>query len=247
MTEPATVCPNCNGTGWVIVKQGENEVARKCECQIEDAYYKIGEKANIPPRFIGAGLEWGYKPAPNCPSQEIAKNIAIQFIEQYPAVEKGLLFQGSIGLGKTSIICSIGFSLIKRGIDVFYMDWNDLVREMRTGEGHTTRDFSAIHQLISRMAEVDLLIFDELGASRVSQWVYDNIYYLFNKRYNYNKITVCASNFTDVPSEGTETLSQRLGERIRSRLYEMTLPVEIKGGDFRQINMSGKKAIPNFS
>jgi len=246
LTETATICEKCNGTGFVIIHKGDTEIARKCDCQIEDSYLKVAEKANIPPRFRGAGLEWGYQPDPNNPSQSKAKNIAMQFIQQYPAVEKGLLFQGAIGLGKTSILCSIGFALIKKGVDVFYVDWNDLVREMRTGEGHATRDFSVIHQLISRMAEVDLLLFDELGASRVSQWVYDNIYFLFNKRYNHNKITICASNFLDVPANGIETLSQRVGDRIRSRLYEMTLPVEIKGSDFRQRTLSGKNSVPGF-
>jgi primosomal protein DnaI len=223
-----------------MVKVDDAEFARKCGCQIEESNLRTAERANIPPRFLGAGLEWGYQPDPNNPSQSKAKNIALKFIDEYPAVTKGLLFQGSIGLGKTSILCSIGFELIKsKGVDVYYIDWNDLVREMRSGEDHSTRDFSTINQLVSRLTEVELLLFDELGASTVSPWVYDNIYYLFNRRYNNNKITVCATNFSDRPGDGSETLSQRIGDRVRSRLYEMTLTVEVRGSDFRRKMLGG--------
>jgi DNA replication protein DnaC len=238
------ICKKCNGTGWVTIKKGDVDVARRCECQKTDILLSKGEKANIPQRFLGAGLEWGYEPDKNNPmkgkTQATAKKAAQKFIKDYPSVEKGLLFQGSIGVGKTFILCSIGYELIeKKNTDVYYIDWNDLVREMRTGEGHSTRDFSQIHHLIQKLASVELLLFDELGASKVSPWVYDNIYYLFNRRYNDKKITVCATNFLDKPPADREFFSDRIGDRIRSRLYEMTDVIVIKGDDFRQKTLSG--------
>ncbi len=231
------VCEKCNGTGWVMVIKEDREVARKCECQALDLQIKKNDHANIPPRFQGASLMSvidGFPVDKSNPSQGRAKEMAIQFIKMYPSELKGPLFQGRVGLGKTKLLCSIGCDLIKKGVDVYYIDWNDLVREMRTGEGATTRDFSTIHFLITRLIEVDLLLFDELGASKVSPWVDDNIYYLFNRRYNNNKSTICATNYLDNPTDGQESLSQRIGERIRSRLYEMTKAVEIKGSDFRK-------------
>ncbi|MCP5049002.1 MAG: ATP-binding protein [bacterium] len=234
------VCPKCSGTGWEMVRADDIEFARKCDCQAEDTNMRKAERANIPPRFLGAGLEWGYQPDPKSPTQSKAKKAALKFIDDYPAVSKGLLFQGTIGLGKTSILCSIGYELIRtKGVEVYYIDWNDLVREMRSGEDHSTRDFAGINQLINKLSQVELLLFDELGASRLSPWVYDNIYYLFNRRYNNNKITVCATNFHDRPNEGGETLNQRVGERIRSRLYEMTVNIEVKGSDFRRKMLGG--------
>jgi DNA replication protein DnaC len=223
-----------------MVNKGDKEFARKCQCQAEGTYMKKAERANIPPRFRGSTLEWSFQPDPQNPSQAKARKTAEKFIADYPAVGKGLLYQGVTGVGKTSILCSIGFELIKKSVEVYYIDWNDLVREMRSGEGHASRDFSAIHQLITKLSEVDLLLFDELGASKVSQWVFDNIYYLFNKRYNNQKVTVCASNFTDEPGDGKETLTQRISERVRSRLFEMTFAFEIKGTDFRRKTLSGK-------
>lgn len=168
--------------------------------------------------------------------------MARQFIRDYPAVDNGLMLQGPIGVGKTSLLCAIGFELIEqKNIDVYYIDWNDLVREMRSGEDHTARDFSSISLLIQKLTSAELLLFDELGATKTSPWVYDNIYYLFNRRYNDQKITLCATNFTDNPAGNEESLTKRIGERIRSRLYEMTVPVDVKGTDFRFKHLSGKR------
>ncbi|MBN2346822.1 MAG: ATP-binding protein [Candidatus Aminicenantes bacterium] len=177
----------------------------------------------------------GFKPEKE-ESLAKAKKAAEKFIADYPAVGGyGLLFQGATGVGKTRLLCCIGNQLIKeKNVDVVYIDWNDLTREMRSGEDAASRDFSNIGQLIQRLAMVELLLFDELGSSRPSPWVEDNIYFLINRRYNNNRITLFASNFFDNKVAGEETLSERIGARIRSRLYEMTRSVGIKGADYRQ-------------
>lgn len=231
------LCKFCNGTGWVVKKKNGVELAVKCRCQYLDIFITKGEKANIPPRFLGAELKI-YKPDQNNPSQGKAKKEARKFIDNYPSVYDGLLFQGPVGIGKTRLLCSIATELMKKfeNIDAFYIDWNDLVREMRSGQDVASRDFSSINQLINKLSEVELLLFDELGASKISPWVYDNIYYLFNRRYNNKKITICATNYFDNTSDGGESLSQRVGDRIRSRLYEMTEVVEIRGIDYRLQN-----------
>ncbi len=139
-------------------------------------------------------------------------------------MDRGLLFQGPTGVGKTRLLCAIGNQLIaEKRAEVFYIDWNDLTREMRSGEDYSNRDFSSIGQLIQRLAKVELLLFDELGSSKPSPWVEDNIYFLINRRYNNNLITLFASNFFDEKISNQETLSERIGNRIRSRLFEMAI------------------------
>jgi len=232
------LCPKCNGTGWVLEKKGEKEYVHKCDCRSLDILFSKSDKANIPKRFTTYKLESYYTDSSSS-SQKKVKMIVQKFIDDYPGVDKGLLLQGSIGLGKTQLLCSIATELIKKDdkIDIYYIDWNDLVREMRTGEGHATRDFASINNLIGRLVEVELLLFDELAASKISQWVADYIYYLINKRYNDNKMTIFATNYYDKSTDGSETLSGRIGKRLRSRLYEMAQAVEIRGVDFRQKNM----------
>jgi DNA replication protein DnaC len=227
-------CQNCQDSGWVIVKVGEREIARPCACRRDNVREARTGSANIPLRFLGADLK-GFFPDKANPSQAKAKKAAEKFIADYPAVSGGLLFHGATGVGKTRLLCCIGNQLIKeKEIEAAYIDWNDLTREMRSGEDAASRDFSEIGQLIQRLARVELLLFDELGASRPSPWVEDNIYFLINRRYNDNRLTLFASNYFDKKVGNEETLSERIGNRIRSRLYEMTRSIEIMGADYRQ-------------
>jgi DNA replication protein DnaC len=227
-------CKTCQDSGWVLVKVDGREIARPCSCRREGAQALNAENANIPLRFLGTELK-SYFPDKANPSQAKARKAAEKFVADYPAVDSGLLFQGATGVGKTRLLCSIGNQLIKeKVVEVAYIDWNDLAREMRSGEDSASRDFSTIGQLIQRLARAELLLFDELGASRPSPWVEDNIYYLVNRRYNDNRITLFASNFFDKKAGSEETLSERIGNRIRSRLFEMARSIEIMGADYRQ-------------
>jgi DNA replication protein DnaC len=230
-------CSLCNDTGWKIVDKDGREFAQKCECQTVEIYKTVGQKSNIPQRFLGYELN-SYMPQDENPSQKKAKKVVRKFIDDFPSVkdQKGLLLQGPVGVGKTRLLCSIANALIIKfkAIDIYYIDWNDLVREMRSGESHATRDFFSINELINKLIAADLLLFDELGASKLSEWVQDNVYHIFNKRYNNQKLTVCATNYPDKPINNQETLAQRIGTRIRSRLYEMTEVYEIKGTDYRK-------------
>jgi len=229
-----TKCLKCLDSGWVLVTVDKREIARPCSCRREGAQALKADNANIPLRFLGTELK-SYFPDKANPSQAKAKKAAEKFVADYPAVDSGLLFQGATGVGKTRLLCSIGNQLIKEKVaEVAYIDWNDLTREMRSGEDTSNRDFTTIGQLIQRLARAELLLFDELGASRPSPWVEDNIYYLVNRRYNDNRITLFASNFFDKKVGSEETLSERIGNRIRSRLFEMARSVEIMGADYRQ-------------
>ncbi|HDP94832.1 MAG TPA: ATP-binding protein [Candidatus Aminicenantes bacterium] len=228
-------CPLCRETGWVIHEKDGHEYAEPCECQAMNRLIAVEKRLNIPARFQGTDLRGFAASKPNSALKQVIVRVK-RFVNDYPAVDKGLLFQGDIGVGKTKMLCAIAGELLNRrpGMDLYYIDWNDLVREMRSGEDHSSRDFSTIHHLVQRLARADLLLFDEVGASRVSPWVQDNIYYIINRRYNAGRLTCCATNFYDESADGGETLEQRLGLRIRSRLFEMTQALVIPGTDYRR-------------
>jgi len=226
-------CTKCNGTGWIIKIQNDVDVAIPCECRNEENEIIKGEHANIPKRFLASKLEYAFTPDKRNHSQIMAKKIVQKFVNDYPAIEKGLLLQGSVGLGKTSLLCGIGTELIKKNFSIYYIDWNDLTRIMGSGEDAGSRNYGKITQLMNKLATIELLLFDELGASKISPWVYDNIYYLINRRYNNKLITIFATNFFDSVSDNRDSLTDRVGDRIRSRLYEMTDIIKLDGTDYR--------------
>jgi DNA replication protein DnaC len=88
--------------------------------------------------------------------------------------------------------------------------------------------------------ETEVLVLDELGAQNPSAWVRDTVAYVLNFRYNENKVTIVTTNYVDrdeqegVKPGMTDTLSQRIGERIRSRLFEMCKTIKMDGIDYRK-------------
>jgi DNA replication protein DnaC len=89
--------------------------------------------------------------------------------------------------------------------------------------------------------DAKVLILDELGANKPTEWVRDTIAHIINCRYNDKKLTIFTSNYLNASSKpGEETLTDRIGVRLRSRLYEMCREVEIRGDDFRKGNKNAK-------
>jgi len=228
-------CRQCNDSGWIKTTRDGREYLRKCKCREHSTFIKRCGNANIPPRFIGSELSGLIIKKGNNNLAQVISNMK-RFVSVYPGVEDGILLMGNTGVGKTRILCSIGSEIIRKLplMDVYYIDWNDMVREMKSGESHSFRDFSLINETITRMTQADLLILDELGASIPSQWVSDNIYYILNYRYNRKKVTLFATNYFDESSDGSPTLRERVGDRVRSRIYEMAKPNQLSGLDYRQ-------------
>jgi DNA replication protein DnaC len=95
--------------------------------------------------------------------------------------------------------------------------------------------------------EAEVLVLDDLGSVRPTDWRWDTIRLILNTRYNDNRPTIITTNFDDQAAAGAagsisparaasrgETLGDRIGERMRSRLHEMCRIVTLEGTDFRQ-------------
>jgi DNA replication protein DnaC len=165
-----------------------------------------------------------------------AKRIAEIFVDEYPAVEKdmGILFVGPAGVGKTHLAVSILAELIRgKGIQGLYCDFSELLMKIQTSF-RPDAGFSKEDVLVPYV-ETDLLVLDELGAAKPTAWVHDILYYLLNRRYNRQGLTVVTSNYEDEAAPGErETLSDRIGYRLRSRLYEMCRLVPMRAEDYRR-------------
>ena len=233
MSPDSQSCPICDGKGWILETVQERRVARPCECRSKSLRQERLTAAGIPERYREDTLD---NFLDNSLSLLQAKANARDFIDRYPFVDAGLLFVGPSGRGKTHLACAILSELAStKGVHGMYVDFSDLLLRIQTS---FRPDADASKELVmTPFVETELLVLDELGASKPHAWVLDVLYNVLNTRYNRKKITIGTSNFEDEvdPASGEkEKLEDRIGYRLRSRLYEMCLAVPLRGGDFRK-------------
>jgi DNA replication protein DnaC len=231
-TQGAT-CELCGGTGWVLEAIEGRKQARPCTCRAEALRRERLEAAQIPVRYRDDNFANFDEQTPALVS---AKRIAREFVDSYPVVESGLLFVGPAGRGKTHLACAILSELVvTKGVSALYADFSDLLLRIQTSfrpDADTSKE-----TVLTPYAEAELLVLDELGASKPHAWVLDVLYNLLNTRYNRKRITIATSNFEDEPDAASgerEKLEDRICYRLRSRLYEMCTLVPLRGKDYRK-------------
>jgi DNA replication protein DnaC len=228
MAKPQPQCPQCGGTGWERI--GEAGM-RHCRCLATGRSDRLLAEARIPRRYEHCSLD-SYRP--NDPSQVRAKADARRFLERYPTIDVGLLFLGPCGVGKTHLAVSILKRVIAdNGDSGLFYDFRDLLREIQSSWDTVSR--TSQWEVLRPVLQADVLVLDELGANKPTDWVQDTMTHIINCRYNDKKLTLFTSNYPECPSRpGEETLTDRIGARLRSRLYEMCKIIEIHGHDFRR-------------
>ena len=206
---------------------------RRCQCADSERIERLIAEARIPKRYEHCDLD-SYLPVRDYESQKKAKLFVQRFIDKYPQVDVGLLFLGPCGVGKTHLAVSLLKRVIKEKWDggLFY-DFRDLLREIQASWNSVSQ--TSEWEVLRPVLEAKILVLDELGANKPTEWVRDTIAHIINCRYNEKKLTIFTSNYLDSPlKQGEETLTDRIGARLRSRLYEMCTEVEISGVDFRK-------------
>ncbi len=234
----ATVCPKCNGSGWEPTDVFGK--VRRCGCLESVRAERLLAEARIPKRYEHCDLD-SY--LPNDESQKKAKLFVQRFLERYPQIDIGLLFLGTCGVGKTHLsVALLKQVIIQKGDSGLFYDFRDLLREIQASWNSVSQTSEL--EVLRPVLESKVLVLDELGANKPTEWVRDTIAHIINCRYNDKKLTIFTSNYLDSAGKpGEETLTDRIGVRLRSRLYEMCREVEIRGMDFRQ---DAKKAKYRF-
>jgi DNA replication protein DnaC len=229
------ICPKCQGSGWDrIVRDGVEGVVR-CECIRGSRFERLLASANIPSRYEHCELDNFDK---SSRTTEIARVAAEKFVSEYPMTQPfGLLFMGPQGVGKTHLAVGIIKKLIRqKSIPCLFCTFPELLKEIQNSYNPNTQ--SSEMRILEPILDTQVLVLDELGAQKPSDWVRDQVAYVLNYRYNENKVTIITTNFMDHGAEGskptvTDSLAQRIGDRIRSRLYEMCKDIKMDGKDFR--------------
>jgi DNA replication protein DnaC len=108
----------------------------------------------------------------------------------------------------------------------------DLLRVIRSTYDPVVRTTEI--EVLRPVMSADLLVLDDLGAEKTSEWVEETLNLIVNTRYNERRVTVFTSNYPDIPDEtDTNSLLCRIGFRMRSRLHEMCDFLELRGADYR--------------
>jgi DNA replication protein DnaC len=255
---PADVCPLCEGTGWKTVANGgagagskNDRRVTRCDCQLRARGQSLLTAARIPRRYEHCELSNFEFDGPYR-SLAPARMAACKFVEEYPIDKTGLLIIGTIGVGKTHLAVGMLKELIVgKGIACLFYDYRELLKQIQNSYNDSVKTTEL--DVLRPVFETEVLVLDELGAVRPTEWVWDTVSLILNTRYNDNRTTIITTNYPNLSerdrlngnlssrsSEAAkyaaerETLGDRIGDRMRSRLLEMCRIVTMEGQDYRE-------------
>lgn len=140
---------------------------------------------------------------------------------------------GPCGVGKTHLAVAALYGLIEKGTRYLFYEFGALLKEIQ--ESYNTVSQISELKVLAPVFETEVLVLDELGAVKSTDWVRDTMMQIINTRYNGRKLTIFTTNYMDERRGQTdETLEDRISVRLRSRLYEMCRTVSIDGEDYRR-------------
>jgi DNA replication protein DnaC len=235
-----------------------------CDCTVGNKAERVLAKARVPERYRHCDFEnfETDNEIENVPREQMAawnrslaqaKLIVERFADEFSPVremqnDQGLLLMGPCGAGKTHLAVAALKEIVERGHSGLFYDYRELLKEIQ--DCYNAESQSTEMGVLEPVLQTEILVLDDVGSSKPSPWALETVGHILNARYNEKRVTILTTNFLDAdagiaPAPAArvagmraptleDSLTDRVGKRIRSRLYEMCRTIEISAPDYRK-------------
>jgi DNA replication protein DnaC len=213
----------CDGSGLLF--DDETNTAYDCRCRPQIIALRKARSlsAVIPRRYRDVSFD--RPPVTDIAPQIVAATRRFaEDIDRHLDAGRGLWLMGPVGTGKTTLAMLVSKAALKAGRSVAIYSLPRLLNEIRD----THRAERSHLDLLDKLAAVDLLHIDDVGAERTTDWVLEELYSIVNARYEDERSVVITTNILD-----REALCEQITERTVSRLTEMCDELPLIGHDHR--------------
>ncbi|MBP0725563.1 ATP-binding protein [Bacillus sp. RG28] len=233
----------CDGTGLIFVKDHEEkrEFMRECKCKAVKQIERKLKSAQIPEEFKKANINSFkidiYQTPQAKKVAETAKIVTVNFVKNFKEMMnqgKGLYFYSKIkGSGKTRLAASVLNAVVKtsdkldKPLRFYYTSTSDLLEEIKKTFNSDSKVKS--EQILEAVKTADLLVLDDIGVEKVTDWVEETFTRVLDYRLQNKKVTIFTSNLT------IEQLDMKYQQgRVSSRIEKMSFPVAMPEESIRK-------------
>ncbi|HTU87135.1 MAG TPA: ATP-binding protein [Solirubrobacteraceae bacterium] len=213
----------CDGSGLIYHEETNTAYDCRCRRQIIAMRKARSLSAVIPRRYRDSAFD-RYPATEIDPAVVAAARRFAGAIDERLDAGRGLWLMGPVGTGKTTLAMLVSKAALEAGRSVAIYSLPRLLNEIRD----THRAARSHVELLDRLAAVDLLHVDDVGAERTTDWVLEELYSIVNARYEDQRSMVITTNILD-----REELCEQITPRTVSRLTEMCDELPLLGHDRR--------------
>lgn len=230
---PEPECKSCADTGWKHVTRGGYSAVERCHCFGTRLGRSLTATCGIPEAFLDKRLET-FKA--DTTGLKNTLNVVRHYLRTFPSgTPPGLIIGGECGSGKTHIAVGIIRALVSKGVEAKFFDCQALLENIRLAIDEPGGIESSF---IQAAIEPNVVVLDDLGGRRPSEWVHDTIFAILVERFNRNRPTIITTSTSDevfglAQPENAIRLIEQIGARARSKVLDMCQPLEIQAADYR--------------